>query len=212
MARRRPIVSYFAAPGGQDAEDGQQAVQAFAQANGYRVVEEFVDAAAGGGVTLRAALDRAQRESCPVVMPGLAWLSRHADVVEEIAARGVPVIVAGETPIVVRPYRGWSKRERQRHGRKIKRALAARKAEGVRLGNPVNLHQAGARGRETQVARAEAFAAQVISIVEEIRAGGVTSYNAIAEELNRRKVKSLRGATWAAMTVRRIAARGQQHG
>ena len=210
MARRRPIVSYFGARGGQDVYAQRQAVQAFVQGNGYRVVEEFVGegTASSSRVRLRAALDRAQRASCPVLVSGLDWLSRHAGVVEEFAVRDVPLIVAGETPVVVRPYRGWSEIERQRHGQNIKDALAVRKAAGVRLGNPVNLREAGVQGRETQVARAETFAASVMPVIDEIRSGGVTSINAIAKELNRRGVKTARGGDFAAMTVKRVVERG----
>ncbi len=212
MARQRPIVSYLGGPGAQDVDAQRQAVRAFAEANGYRVVEEFVDedVAPGGRARLRAALDRAQRESCPVLVPSVEWLSRHAYVVEEIATRDVPVIVAGEAPVVVRPYRGWSERERQRHGRKIKRALTARKAAGVRLGNPANLYEAGEIGRRAQVNHAREFAAQVMPIVDEIRASGITSLNAIARELNRRGVEAPRGGRWAAMTVKRVIDRGRE--
>ena len=212
MATRKPIVSYLRtpqAPGDPDVEAQRRAVQAFAQANGYQIVEEFADedVASSSRDRLRAALNRAQRESCPVVVLGLVWLARDAGVVEEIAAREVPVIVAGQAPVVIRAYKDWSQRERERHGRKIKRALAARKAEGVRLGNPTNLAEAGAAGRETQIARAEAFAVTIMPIVEEIRAGGVTSFNGIAEELNRRGVRTARGRRWAAMQVKRIVER-----
>ena len=215
MAKPKPIVSFLrapAAPGDASLDAQQRAVRAFAQANHYRIVEEFADedVASSSRDRLLAALDRAQRESCPVVVPGLVWLARDAGVVEEVAAREVPVIVAGETPVVLRAYRAWSERERERHGRKIKRVLTAKKAEGVKLGNPVNLYQAGAAGREVQVARAEAFAATIMPIVDEIRAGRVTSFNGIARELNRRRVEAPRGGRWAAMTVRRVIERGRE--
>ena len=205
MARQRPIVSYL---GAQDLDAQRRAVQAFAEANGFRVVEEFVDNGIAPSSRLRAALDRAQKESCPILVSNLEWLSQQAGIVEEITARDVSVIVAGETPVVLRPYRGWSEFERQRHGRKIKDALAARKAADVRLGNPVNLYQAGAAGRETQIARAEAFAAIIMPIIDEIRRGGVTSFNAIAKELNHRDIKTARGSDFAAMSVKRIVERG----
>ena len=208
MARRRPIVSYLSAPGDQDVYAQRRAVQAFAMANGFRVVEEFMDNGIAPSSRLQAALDRAQKESCPVLVSGLDWVSKYAGVVEEITARDVSVIVAGETPVVLRPYRGWSESVREQHGRKIKDALAARKAADVRLGNPVNLYQAGVAGRETQVARAETFAATVMPIIDEIRASGVTSFNAIAKELNHRDIKTARGGDFAAMSVKRIVERG----
>ena len=214
MATRKRIVSYLRtpqAPGDASLDAQRRAVQAFAQASGYRVVEEFVDDGGGGApgrrVRLDAAIDRAHKEYCPIVAAGLEYLSRDVRVVEEIAAREVPVIAAGQAPVVVRAYRAWSRRERERHGRKIKHALAARKAEGIRLGNTVNLAEAGAAGRETQIARADAFAAEIQPVIDEIRALGVTSFNGIAKELNRHGITTARGGHWVAMSVKRIVDR-----
>ena len=46
-----------------------------------------------------------------------------------------------------------------------------------------------------------------ISSIEAIKATGATSYNAIAKALNDRGVKTAKGGTWAAATVRNIMLR-----
>ncbi len=46
-------------------------------------------------------------------------------------------------------------------------ALAAREAQGVKLGNPTNLAEAGAQGPVTQRADADAFAAIVLPMVRQ---------------------------------------------
>jgi len=62
--------------------------------------------------------------------------------------------------------------------------------------------------RQTGRPSGPTFAADVLPIIEDIRAGGVTSLNGVAEELNRRGVGTPRGGRWAAMTVRRVVERG----
>ena len=63
-------------------------------------------------------------------------------------------------------------------------ALAARNAQGVRLGNPRNLAEAGAKGAVTQRAEADAFAANVLSIVRQIEAAGAKTHRAVADSSN----------------------------
>jgi hypothetical protein len=46
----------------------------------------------------------------------------------------------------------------------MRSALAAPKAQGARLGNPSNVREAAALGRQVQAADAEAFAANVLPI------------------------------------------------
>jgi DNA invertase Pin-like site-specific DNA recombinase len=92
-------------------------------------------------------------------------------------------------------------------------ALAAAKARGVKLGNPN-----GARAlRGKQVGNKEAVAAiklkaqehatNLRSILDDIRAQGVTSIHKIAEELNRRGILAPRGGEWHPTTVVRLLAR-----
>ena len=86
-------------------------------------------------------------------------------------------------------------------------ALAARNAQGVRLGNPRNLAEAGAKGAVTQRAEADAFAANVLPIVRQIEAAGAKTDRAIAEALNARGVRAARGGEWHGSTVRNLLAR-----
>ena len=51
------------------------------------------------------------------------------------------------------------------------------------------------------------FAADVLPIIGDIRAGGVTSLNGVAEELNRRGVGTPRAGRGKAMTVKRVVER-----
>jgi DNA invertase Pin-like site-specific DNA recombinase len=84
-----------------------------------------------------------------------------------------------------------------------KAALAAAKARGTKLGTP---DPAGAvkRMRAAHMANAARFAANVLPIIHEIQAAGHTSCNAIAGQLNTRKVATANGGRWTHVQVRQI--------
>ena len=219
MTTRRPIVSYLRVIGSHDdlgIEAQREAIRRFAEDNGFRVVEEIVEEAddrRGVGMNRRpqlsTALRHVRKRGCPIVVARLGCLSRDARVIEELVPRETQLIVAADPPFTLQVYRSWTADQRARHGRRVKRTLAARKAQGVKLGNPTNLYEAGEAGRRAQVNRAREFAAEVLPIIDEIRASGVTSFNGIAKELNRRGVRTARGGRWAAMTVKRVVERGR---
>ena len=83
---------------------------------------------------------------------------------------------------------------------RIKAALAAAKARGVKLGG-TNLQLAQQNGAKANKARADKFAANVLPIIERIQANGATSLRAIAAELDAQGVLTDRGGKWAAQQV-----------
>jgi hypothetical protein len=83
-------------------------------------------------------------------------------------------------------------------------ALAATKAQGTLLGNRTNLADARAKGIAANRATASAFATNVLPIIREVQAGGATSFQAIADALNARGMRSPRGGDWHSTTVRNI--------
>jgi hypothetical protein len=68
--------------------------------------------------------------------------------------------------------------------------LQAREARGARLGNRTNPRETLALGRRALAAEADAFAANVMSIVESLRASGVRDLRGLASALNVRRAKS----------------------
>ncbi len=217
MARRKPIVGYLRASkarGGLDVGAQREVIRRFAEANGYRVVEEFVEDVDGRRADtlgrrprLSAALERAREKGCPIVVAGLDSLSRDVRLVGALTAQKTRFIVAGDEPFTLRAYRTWTGDERMHHGQRIRRGQEIARARGARFGSPANLREAASRGHAAQAERADAFAATILPIIEGIRADRVTSSNGIARELSRRGVETARGGRWAAMTVRRIVER-----
>ncbi|WP_342447841.1 recombinase-like helix-turn-helix domain-containing protein [Methylobacterium variabile] len=67
-----------------------------------------------------------------------------------------------------------------------------------------------AKGRETSIQvrqeRAKRHAAELVPIIEDIQAGGVTTLQAIAGALNDRGIPTARGGSWSAVQVSRVLA------
>ena len=104
-------------------------------------------------------------------------------------------------------YAALAEKERNLIADRTRVALAAKKAQGVKLGNHTNLAEARALGAAANAAGADAFASNVLPIVREIQAAGATTVRAVAEALNRRGIKTARGGEWHGSTVRNLLAR-----
>lgn len=138
-------------------------------------------------------------------------LSRDVAFSSDLMARRVPFIVAelgaDADPFMLHLYAALAEKERHLIADRTRAALAARKAQGVKLGNPTNLTEAGAKGAASQRNEADAFAAKVLPIVRAIQAEGATTLRAIAVALNERGVRTARGGEWHNSTVRNLLAR-----
>ena len=88
-------------------------------------------------------------------------------------------------------------------------ALAARTAQGAKLGNRTNPGQAHAKGATANRAGAGAFAANVSPVVRPIHASGATTLRAIAEALNARCIRTARGGAWYAAIIATLLARSE---
>jgi Recombinase len=93
----------------------------------------------------------------------------------------------------------------------MKAALAAAKVRGMRLGTPDPVG-AVERMRVARKAQAAQFAANVLPIIRDIQAAGHTSLNAIAGQLNVRKVATANGGQWRHVQVRQILDRAARTG
>jgi DNA invertase Pin-like site-specific DNA recombinase len=98
-------------------------------------------------------------------------------------------------------YAALAEKEWRLIAERTKADLAAKKAAGAALGNPRNLDEAGALGRVRLRADADQFAANLIPIVQELRASGARGYGFIASSLNERGIRTARGGGWHVSTV-----------
>jgi DNA invertase Pin-like site-specific DNA recombinase len=199
-------------------EAQREAVARFAATEGLTILAEHVECETGKGAdaldrrpVLAAALAEARKARCPVVVAKLDRLSRDVAFVAGLMAQRVSFVVtelgADADPFMLHLYAALAEKERALISQRTRAALAAKKARGAKLGNPTNLAEAAAMGARATAAGADRFAANVLPVVETIRAAGVTSLGGIADALNARGVRTARGGKWHASTVRNLLAR-----
>lgn len=221
----RQVVSYIRVSTGKQGKSGlgieaqREAIARFATAEGCEVTAEYVEVETGKGADaldrrpqLAAALSAARKAKAPVVVAKLCRLSRDVAFISGLMAQRVPFIVAelgaDADPFMLHVYAALAEKERSMISDRTRAALAAKKAQGAVLGNRTNLGEAQARGVETNMAAAEAFAANMLPLVRQIQAAGAATPRAIAAALNARGIRTARGGAWHDSTVRNLLARG----
>ena len=126
-------------------------------------------------------------------------------------AQRVPFIVTelgvDADPFMLHIYAALAEKERAMISDRTRKALAALKAKGVRLGNPTNLRAAGQAGADANRREAERFAANVLPLIDSIVAAGAISAQAVAVALDQRCIPTARGGRWTAIQVGRIRQR-----
>jgi DNA invertase Pin-like site-specific DNA recombinase len=202
--------------------DAQRATIArFAEAEGLKVIGEYVEAETGKGADalerrpqLAAALAAARTAKCSVLVSKLDRLSRDVAFVSGLMAQRVPFIVAelgrDADPFMLHLYAALAEKERRLISERTKAALAAKKANGARLGNPRNIEKAGAIGRNVQIAAADEFVAGLSPLLRSIRGTGAITIGAVTRALNERGIRTARGARWHVSSVSNLLARAQR--
>jgi DNA invertase Pin-like site-specific DNA recombinase len=199
-------------------EAQREIVRRFTDAEGFEIAGEFVEIETGKGADaldrrpqLAAALAAAKRIGGAVVVAKLDRLSRDVHFISGLMAQRVPFVVAelgtGTDPFVLHLYAALAEKERAMIADRTRAALAAKKAQGVLLGNRTNLADAQALGVATNKRVAVDFAANVLPVIDEITATGATSLRAITAALNARGVRTARGGAWHVTTLRKVLAR-----
>jgi DNA invertase Pin-like site-specific DNA recombinase len=149
----KPIVAYVRVSTNQQGRSGlgieaqREALSRFAQSEGFDLFAEFVEVETGKGSDaldrrpqLAAALARARALRCPVAVSKLDRLSRDVHFISGLMTHRVPFLVADlgpdVDPFVLHLFAALAEKERALISGRTKSALAAAKAEGVKLGNP----------------------------------------------------------------------------
>jgi DNA invertase Pin-like site-specific DNA recombinase len=224
MSTATKLVAYLRVSTGRQGRSGlgleaqREAIARFAQAEGLTIVAELVEVETGGGADaldrrplLREALGVARKHRAAICVAKLDRLSRDVAFISGLMAQKVPFIVAelgaDADPFMLHIYAALAEKERRLISERTRAALARKKAQGALLGNRTNLAEAQAMGAAAQRQAADAFAANVLPLIEKLRAAGTNSYAGIASELNARNVRTAHGARWHATTVRNLLAR-----
>jgi DNA invertase Pin-like site-specific DNA recombinase len=220
----RKIVSYLRVSTDKQGRNGlgveaqRAAIARFAEAEGLTVIAELVEVETGKGADaldrrplLKEALTVARKNRAAVCVAKLDRLSRDVAFIANLMVQRVPFIVselgADVDPFMLHIYAALAQKERALISERTKIALAAKKAQGVRLGNPTNLAEASRKGAAVNRKMAADFAANVLPVIETLRNGGVTSLAGLARALNDRGVRTAQGGAWHASSVKNLLAR-----
>src|SRR6266699_1902496 len=220
------VVTYIRVSTSQQGRSGlgieaqRQSLHQFANSEGLELVSEFVEVETGKGSDaldrrpqLKAALAAAKRLKCPVAVAKLDRLSRDVHFISGLMAHRVPFVVAelgaDADPFMLHLYAALAEKERALISARTKAALAAKKAQGVKLGNPRAAETIG-RAHDAARAVADQFAVNVLPIVREIQASGLTTLRDLAGALNARGIRTARGGAWHSSTVRNLLMRDKR--
>jgi DNA invertase Pin-like site-specific DNA recombinase len=199
-------------------EAQRDAIARFAEAQGVVILAEHVEVETGKGAdaldrrpVLKAALGEARRTKAAVCVAKLDRLSRDVAFIAGLMAQRVPFIVAelGQDvdPFMLHIYAAVAEKERALISERTRLALAARKAQGAVLGNRTNLSAAQAKGRQAVSEAADGHARNILPIIHQMQAAGLTTLQALADALNARGIRTARGGAWHNSTVRNLLAR-----
>jgi DNA invertase Pin-like site-specific DNA recombinase len=193
-------------------EAQQKAVGDYLNGGAWELIGEFVEVESGKHAErpeLTRALDACRKYRARLVIAKLDRLSRNLAFIATMMESGVE-FVAVDNPhaskLTLHILAAVAEHEREVISERTKAALAAAKARGTRLGTP-DTTGAVKRMQVALKAKTAQFAANVLPIIREVQATGRESHNAIAEQLNARKVATARGGRWTHVQVRQILER-----
>ena len=189
-------------------EAQQAAITAFAKANRFRITETFEEHESGKGADalerrprLAAALKVARKVKGPIIVAKLDRLSRDVHFISGLMSHKVPFIVAelgvDTDPFLLHIYAALAEKERRLISERTKAGLAMARKRGVKLGGWTS-------GSARSKADADAFAERMRDVMTEL---ADLSARQAAAELNRRKIATVAGGQWHALTVIRLRER-----
>src|SRR5437762_7721356 len=225
MGIMTPAVAYYRVSTARQGKSGlgieaqKAAIQRFAEAEGIEVLAEHVEVETGKGADalerrpeLAAALAQARKAKCPVLVAKLDRLSRDVHFISGLMTHRVPFVVAelgsDADPFMLHLYAALAEKERALISQRTRVALAAKKAQGYKLGNP-RAAEAAVKAHAANRAGANQFAANVLPIAREIQKSGLTTLRDIAGALNARGIRTARGGAWHSSTVRNLLKRAK---
>lgn len=200
-------------------EAQRQAVNQYLNGGDWQLIKEYVEVESGkrsDRPKLREALEHAEVIGATLVFAKIDRLTRNTKLLLELIESGAEVVFcdlpnlpAGPSgKFILTQMAAVAELEAGLISQRTKAALAEAKRRGVKLGNPRGAEPLQGIGNDAAVAvvkaNADQRAAKTLRQVEAIRAEGVTSVRGIAEELNRRHIRTPRGGQWHATSVQRL--------
>lgn len=230
MPRTGRFVAYYRVSTGKQGKSGlgleaqEQTVRERLNGGNWQIVGSQTEVETGTARKARPELQNALA-TCRVmgatlIVANVSRLTRDPDFIGTLVASGVEVefcdLPNTDGPVgrfMLRQMLAVAELETGMIAERTKKALAAAKARGVKLGGDRgNLSTVSAKGRAAGLAvrqaRAEQRAADLAKIIAKLQAGGAASLRAIAAGLNEAGVRTAKGkSTWTAVQVQRVLAR-----
>jgi DNA invertase Pin-like site-specific DNA recombinase len=202
---------------GLDAQ--RHAVAHYCQGHSSEILCEFVEVESGkknDRPELAKALHHAKVTGSTLVVAKMDRLSRNAAFLLALRDSGARLLAADNPDVndmTVGILAVVAEEERKAISERTRAALKAAKARGIRLGNP---HGAAALRRaakgnnaalEAIRNAADRHAADLLPVIDQLRAEGRRSLRQLAAALNQRHFRAPRGGEWHATSVKNLLAR-----
>lgn len=201
-------------------EAQQKAISDYLHAGSRELLAEFVEVESGKNndrPKLLEALSRCRNTGATLIIAKLDRLARNVAFISRLMDSGVD-FVAVDFPqanrLTVHILAAVAEHEGKMISERVKVALAAAKARGVKLGTPENLTRAaqvkGAQaGNLAKRIQADAFALELAPMIGRYRQQGL-NLSQIAASLNSTHILTARGKAgkWTAQAVKNVLSRG----
>jgi len=217
------FISYLRVSLGQDVNDfslAKQRASIIKRLDAHRPLEEYVEFERNGQAErpqLEKALEHCKATGATLVIARLGRLAFNLEFTRSLMNSGVGLIACdmfelneGNLHLLV----ARAEQRQQAISHKVRLGLNKTRQRGTQLGSPGNLTDcAREKGRiiaaATVASQADRFAQQIAELVAELREQGL-SLRSIARELIARDIKTARGGTWTAATVKNIIQRQER--
>jgi DNA invertase Pin-like site-specific DNA recombinase len=198
-------------------EAQREAVARHVAAAGGRIVAEVIETESGkrsDRPELARALAACRAHRATLLIARLDRLARNVAFIAGLMETGVPFLACDmptATPFMLHVYAAMAEAEGKAISARTRAALAAAKARGVKLGNPhlrAGSPEQAHRAAAVKSAMAATRAADLLPVVAEVRAAGVTTLAGIAKALAARGVPTPSGrGSWSSASVLRLERR-----
>ncbi|WP_245429407.1 recombinase family protein [Mesorhizobium sp. WSM3860] len=194
--------------------EGQKAaIDRYAQLSKLRITGSFEDVATGRGDRslsarpgLLLALKAAEETGRPIIVSDLDRLSRHSGTINAIVKKHrITIISAGDgeirNAVLLETKAARAEREGDLIAERTRHALAMKKAEGVLLGNRVNLPQAQRLGAQRKREIADEKVRQIASVLKTL--SGEKTARELVNMLNELGIRTSQNRLWTVPALRR---------
>ena len=165
------------------------------------LIESFTEVESGrknDRPQLAAALDACRRHKATLVIAKLDRLARNVYFISGLMESGVE-FVAVDMPqanrLTIHILAAVAEHEREMISQRTKVALKAAKSWGIKLGSPEPKKGANIRTQVLQE-KADRFAANILPIIHDLQAQGITGSRALSRALNARGIQTANQRQW----------------